>query len=222
MNTEGKWCKKCPSCNKVIVGKDGSITTKFNVSHSINRGQVCHSCIKIGKSTWASLHKDEMSLRHSGENHPMYGKHHSDEMKENQRKRVTGTTLSDKTKKKLRLLTIQQHRVNGISFPSVDKGATEYFDELNKNNIFHIQHPNIEIKELGYFVDGYDPILHAVFEYDTKVHNSGRYKKKDLKRQREIIMYYEDTGTPLKAFYRINKTGVGNEDMINVLEINRG
>jgi len=72
------------------------------------------------------------------------------------------------------------------------------------------------------FVDGYDKDLHAIFEYDTKSHNSGRYKKKDLERQQEIIRYYKNAGTPLNAFYRINCTGVGEAGMWNVLETNRG
>jgi hypothetical protein len=217
INSEGKWCKRCPSCNKEIIGKDGTITTKFNVSHSIIIGQVCHSCIKIGKPTWSSTHKEEWSKRISGENHPFYGKHHTDAMKKKQAERNTGKKLSDETKRKLRILTIEQHRKNGISFPCVDGGAIEYFDNMNTHDGFHIQHPNVEIRDLGYFVDGYDPILHAIFEYDTKVHNSGRYKKKDFKRQREIIKYYKSIGNPLNAFYRINQTGVGQEGMINVL-----
>jgi len=153
----------------------------------------------------------------SGKNNPFYGKCHSDAFKEQQRTRVSGKTLSNETKRKLRLLTISQHRQNGVSFPSVDAGATEYFDNMNLHNGFHIQHPNVEIIELGYFVDGYDKELHAIFEYDTKSHNSGRYKKKDLERQQEIIAYYESNGTPLNAFYRINRTGVGEEGMKNVL-----
>lgn len=221
-NTEGRWCKRCPSCNMEVVGKDGSTTTKFNVSHSIIKNKVCHSCIKIGKPTWSSLHKAEFGKSISGKNHPFYGKHHTDAFIQRQKQRVSGTKLSDETKRKLRVLTIEQHRKNGISFPSVDTGANEYFDNMNLYNGFHIQHPNIEIKDLGYFVDGYDPILHAVFEYDTKSHNSGRYKKKDLERQQEIIRYYENAGTPLNAFYRINRTGVGEEGMKNVLITNGG
>lgn len=221
-DTEGKWCKKCPSCQRTVVGKDGSVTTKFNVSHSIIKGKVCHSCIKIGKPTWSSTHREEFGRSISGDKHPFYGKHHSEEMKKKQAERNLGRKSSDETRRKLRILTIEQHRNNGISFPSIDTGATEYFDNMNLHNGFHIQHPNVEIKDLGYFVDGYDPILHAVFEYDTKSHNTGRYKKRDLNRQNEIIEYYKNTGTPLSAFYRINRTGFGEQGMKDILTTNRG
>lgn len=99
VNDEGKWCKHCPSCNRVIVGKDGTPTTKFNVSHSILQNKLCHSCIKIGKPSWISFNKEEWKKRISGTNHPFYGKKHSKTFKEKQRKRYLGTTLSLSTKK---------------------------------------------------------------------------------------------------------------------------
>lgn len=217
LNHDGKWCKYCPSCKEVVVGKDGTVTTKFNVSHSVIKNKVCHSCVKSGKPTWASLNKDKMSLLHRGKKHPMYGKHHTEEMKRKQSERYFGTKLSNGTKKKLRIAAIAQHRRNGVSFPAVDRGAKEYFDDMNAYSGFHIIHPNVEIKELGYFADGYDPVLHAIFEYDTPAHNTGRSKKKDLQRQTEIINHYNDMGNPLSAFYRINRTGFGEQGMRNIL-----
>jgi hypothetical protein len=179
------------------------------------------SLAKIGKPTWSSINKEEFGRRHSGKNHPMYGKRQSEDFKSQQRNRMLGNKVSSDTKRKLRIAAIKQHRENGVSFPSIDVGATEYFDFMNEYNGFHIQHPNIEIPELGYFVDGYDPTLHAIFEYDTKSHNSGRCKKKDLERENEIIAHFNYIYKPLKHFYRVNRTGFGEQGLKDVLN-NRG
>jgi len=219
----------CPKCNRNIFH-----ATESSRNWAMKIGRKCRSCsqightvldeskkkmssAKIGKPTWSSLHKEEFGKIQCGKNHPMYGKHHTDEMKRKQSERNFGKKLSKEIKRKLRVAAIKQHRKNGIKFPAIDGGSVEYFDNMNKYSGFHIQHPNIEIKDLGYFVDGYDPILHAVFEYDTKTHNSCRYKKKDLERQKEIIEYYKRLGNPLNNFYRINQTGFGKEGMEDVL-----
>lgn len=192
--------RKCRSCSQ--IGKKYSEETKQKMSMA-----------KIGKSL-SDEHCRKISMSNSGENHPMFGKHHSEEMKRKQSERYRGAKLSEETKRKLRIKTIEQHKKNGISFPAIDKGSSEYFKQLNENEGFHIKYPNIEIKDLGYFVDGYDPTLHAIFEYDTKTHNSKRYKEKDLQRQIEIIKYYKTMGKPLTHFFRINS----NENkMIDVL-----
>src|ERR1019366_255936 len=98
----------------------------------------------------------------------------------------------------------------------VDRGATEYFNRMNSENGCHIQHPNVEIKDLGYFVDGYDPMAHAVYEYDTPYHSKPCKRQHDLKRQNEIVQYYNGIGHPLNAFYRINQTGFGEQGIENV------
>jgi hypothetical protein len=221
--------RNCPKCNKEIRHSD---EYSRNYASEINR--LCRSCAqigrklsdeskkkmslkKLGKPSWSSLNREEWGKQIKGEKHPFYGGHHTEMFKKQQSNRMTGRHLSDETKKKLRISSIKQHKNNGMNFPAVDRGAEEYFNDLNKNNGYNIKHPNFEIEELGYFVDGYDPILHAVFEYDTKVHNSGRYKKTDLKRQTEIIEYYKKLGNPLNGFYRVNRTGFGIQDIKNIL-----
>lgn len=116
-----------------------------------------------------------------------------------------------------RIRTIKQHRKNGIDFPAVDAGANDYFQRLNICCGTHIQYPNIEIKDLGYFLDGYDEVTNSVYEYDTKSHNLSNKKGKDLIRQEEIINYYKSIGKPLSAFYRVNVTGIGPVEMKDVL-----
>jgi hypothetical protein len=61
-----------------------------------------------------------------------------------------------------------------------------------KNNT-HIQHAmngcEFYIKELGYWVDGYDQVNNIVYEFDEKYHfdKNGNLKEKDKIRQQEII-----------------------------------
>ena len=117
--------------------------------------------------------------------------------------------------KKARLLTIKRLERTGNITPFVDDGAKEYFDNMNLFNNFHIIHPNYKLGELGYFLDGYDPILHAVFEYDSPHHI--RKQQKDLTRQNEIINYFIQIGNPLNHFFRINRTGRGEQGMTDVL-----
>ena len=209
-NAEGKWCKRCPSCNKEVVGKDGSVTTKFNVSHSIIIGQVCHSCIKVGKPSWSSLHKEEMSRRHSGENHPMFGRHHTDEMKKRQAERNIGKKLSEDMKKRLsetskkawrdpdkRKRMIYASKWNNIS---VDKGQLELLGRWNSIG-FQFE-PNYQLKTDNdlFYIDGYDKEHNVVLEYDSKYHTRVQQKQKDLMRQKKVI----DILHP-KKFWRYSK-----------------
>lgn len=209
INTEGKWCKKCPSCNREIVGKDGSVTTKFNVSHSIIVGQVCHSCIKIGKPTWASLHREEFGKMVTGKNHPMYGRHHTDEMKKKQAERNVGKKLSNETKRKLsessikawknpsvRQRMIHTSKWNNIS---VDKGQMPLIYKWNALGFKFIPNYQVKNNELLCYLDGYDKDRNVVLEYDSKYHFKEPQKTKDLVRQKRII----DILNPRK-FWRYN------------------
>jgi hypothetical protein len=128
---------------------------------------------------------------------------------------LCGRKLSLCHKRKLalqsRLLWVER-ALHGVK-TKVDRGATEFFNNLNQTQGFHIQHPNVYFPELGYFADGYDPILHAWFEYDTPSHLTLKYRVKDVKRQQEINDHFISIGKPLSAFYRINETGRGEPGM---------
>jgi hypothetical protein len=126
-----------------------------------------------------------------------------------------GRKLQPEVRNKIRLKLVERYQQLGLGGGRVDAGATEFFNNLNRTQGFHVQHPNVYFKELGYFADGYDPVLHAWFEYDTPVHR--RWKEHDQKRQQEIIDYFKVIGRPLTAFYRVNVTGVGEPGMKNFI-----
>jgi hypothetical protein len=127
--------------------------------------------------------------------------------------RQIGKQRSHRTKQLLRKATANHHAKYG---PGVDVGASEFFSAMNLHNGFHIQHPNVHFADLGYFADGYDPVLHAWFEYDTKSHRCKKYRARDAVRQSRIIKYFQRR-TPLRHFFRVNRTGVGASGMSDVL-----
>ena len=65
-------------------------------------------------------------------------------------------------------------------------------EEYGKNEGYTFMHAEnggeYFIKELGYFVDAYDPINNVVLEVDERHHfdNKGKLKEKDIIRQKEI------------------------------------
>ena len=104
------------------------------------------------------------------------------------------------TRRKMRIAKLKLLKENGIP-PNIDKGATEYFDSLNKEG-FDIIHPFYDFKT-GYIADGYDIKNHTWFEFDTPYHSRLGQQNKDIKRQKEIIEYYKKINNPLTKFVRI-------------------
>ena len=208
-NTDGKWCKKCPNCNSIIAGKSSKSNTMYEMSYSITKNQVCHSCIKIGKPTWSSLNRKEFGKMVTGEKHPMYGRKHTEEMKLNQRNRYLGTKLSDATKKKVsesvkRAWEDPLKRKNMLDRckwinTSVDKGQKELIDKWNNLGFnFEINYP-LKTENRLFYIDGYDPIHNIVLEYDSKYHNKEKQKIKDFIRQELILNALKP-----KKFWRYN------------------
>lgn len=78
--------------------------------------------------------------------------------------------------------------------PSFNLKACECFDKIMKEKNIIIQHAlnggEYHIKELGYWVDGYDKENNVVYEYDEKHHYSlNKLKNKDVQRQKEIEQF---------------------------------
>ena len=176
--------------------------------------------------------KKEYSLKNSGENNPMFGKygkdhpkhgiskggvyHHSNESKikmSETKKRLglfkgkNNPAKRNDVKKKIRLGVLKYIRENiGMTIPFYNKNACKYLDDLSKKKGWNLLHAlnggEYHIKDLGYFLDGYDEEKNIVVEYDEAKHYDvyGNLKEKDIRRQREII-------NELKCdFYRYNET----------------
>jgi len=103
-------------------------------------------------------------------------------------------------------------RYGKISVPCFNRKSCGYFDNLNNQNNWELQHAlnggEYYLKDLGYWLDGYDKKRNIAIEYDEKYHytKNGELKKKDIDRMNEICHY-------LKCrFYRYNENkGTLNE-----------
>jgi len=157
----GGWNKGLTKEIDIRVGH--SLETRKKISNS-NKG-------KKHSKEWV----ENFSKATSGVNHYLYGKERTEEYK-----------------KKMRLLTlerIKQNKLNGNQlYPNYNPKGCQYFNNLMEQTNTYIQHAQNDgefyIKELGYWVDGYDKENNIIYEYDEKYHN--RQKDKDLRRQREI------------------------------------
>ena len=123
------------------------------------------------------------------------GRTHTQETKQkiskNHAKYWTGKKrpMTDESKNKLRLSTIDFiKRNNGQCFPRYNPVACKIFNQINEELGLTGTHAEnggeFYIKELGYWVDYYEPNLNIVIEYDEFAHR--RKQKKDVKRQQQI------------------------------------
>ena len=115
--------------------------------------------------------------------------------------------VSKETSRKLRLIHINRVSLayfNGHQItPIYNKNSIFHIEKYGNENGFSFQHAEnggeYSIKELGYWVDGYDKNKNVVIEFDEKYHNKQIIK--DNKRQNEIIEH-------LKCdFIRLNEDG---------------
>jgi hypothetical protein len=105
-----------------------------------------------------------------------------------------GKTHSNSTKDKMSL----KHRINRsllikgtIQFPNFNPRACQIIEEYGKQNGYIFQHAlnggEFYIKQLGYWIDGYDKEKNTVIEYQEKHHLTPKWIEKDKKRKEEII-----------------------------------
>jgi hypothetical protein len=182
-----KWHYKqqydCKKCSAIKRGPRNEIT-KLKISRSligiplsIERRSKIQKTLKQKFNTLEF--KQKLSEIHSGKGNGMYGKHHSVE-----------------TRKKLRILNIE--RVSKLKFngkqlkPAFNINACSLIDEYGTQYGYNFQHAlnggEFYIKELGYWVDGYDKEKNIVLEIDESHHFDiyGNLHKKDVNRQKEI------------------------------------
>jgi hypothetical protein len=75
--------------------------------------------------------------------------------------------------------------------PVFNPTACRAIEKYGKENGYTFQHAlnggEYNIKDLGYWVDGYDQERNAVIEYYERNHNRTSRKEKDARRQKEIL-----------------------------------
>jgi hypothetical protein len=157
--------------------------------------------------------KEKISKANSGENsacfgrtgelHPFFGKHHTESVKlrisESNSGKRTGIENPAKRKDvRTKIRTSHNKRREslycGQSSPNFNVDACNYMDMLNKTHGWNLVHAmnggEFYIKDLGYWVDGYDKARNIVVEYDEPRHyKNGELKDSDVIRQNEIIAH---------------------------------
>ena len=144
---------------------------------------------KISESLKGKKHSEERKRKNSearkGRNNPNYGKVGVDNP-------FYGKTHSKKTKRNMRLSAIARiARDHGQVFPAYNPEACKLIEEYGREHGYTFQHAEnggeFHIKELGFWVDGYDTKKNVVIEIDESHHFiSGKLKQKDIQRQQEI------------------------------------
>lgn len=198
---------------KMSLSQIGYKNHNFGKKQSEKTKEKRSNSLKNRKLT--EIHKQNLSIsnigKQKGHKHPNYGKHRTDDTKrkisEKQKGKIIsestiiklsashkGLRLSEETKLKLRLHHIKKIEERyGQMFPNYNPKGCQVFNNLMEETNTFIQHAEnggeYHIKELGYWVDGYDEKNNIVYEYDEKRHFDvyGNLKEKDIKREKQII-----------------------------------
>lgn len=166
----------------------------------------CVSCVKIGNNwTWNKGKKlpEEMRQKVVAAGMKNLQRIHNTPRSTETRARMSesqrGKKLSIEHKRKIRTGVLKAKSKHFKLYPNYTKQACKVFEEINSELNWNGQHAEnggeFHIKELGYWVDYYEPNLNIVIEYDD---NSHKYRSlKDEERQQEIIEHLNC------KFYRI-------------------
>ena len=210
----GPFIKTCPKCNKEQI-----FSRKDVLDRSIKKNSFCPNC--KGENISKSL---------IGRTSPMKGKVFSKKHKEKISRALKGKIISERTCEKMsiskkgkkhsvesrikrRLRRIEDLKAIGVFHPPYNKKSCDYFQLLNMWNGWNGQYAlnggEYFIKDLGYWVDYYEPNKNIVIEWDEKYHyKGGKLREKDIKRQEEIEKYLGC------IFYRIKEL-TDNSNVLN-------
>lgn len=211
--------KKCPICESQIFYRD-----KKALLQSIRLQSNCKTCsIEIKKSKISKTLKEKykngdivpnMKGAHSIESRKKQGDYKrgkKQSIESNIKRSISckkakcgtfnkGRKCSEENKIKFRLKMIDRlSKTNKNFHPPYNDKACKYFDELMNENKIFIQHAlnggEFHIKELGYWVDGYDNDNNVVYEWDEEYHHyiDNKLRDKDIKRQIEIEKFLKCT-----------------------------
>jgi hypothetical protein len=152
-------------------------------SHKIAMKNIIRNKLK-GRKLKES-HKRKLKESHgdvNGERNPFYGKIHNIETKRK---------LRVKALERIKLLMVDGKNI----MPFFNKKGCDYFNKLMLMSNTNIQHAlnggEFHIKELGYFLDGYDIENNIAYEWDEDHHfkSNGDLIDNDVLRQSEIVSY---------------------------------
>lgn len=121
---------------------------------------------------------------------------HSIETKNKIRNSKLGKKISNETKIKMSQTAIKNSHIHNVQkygkwAPNYNPKACQIIEEFGNQNGYNFQHAlnggEFHIKELGYWIDGYDKEKNVVIEYQEKYHLNPKRIEKDKRRKEEII-----------------------------------
>jgi hypothetical protein len=211
-----RWERKCPTCSSALsysrrwdcnnAEKLGVCCSKCGGKKTIETRRKRNNLYGYSKS---QEYKDHMSKLHSGTNNPFYGKRHTQSAidffrihskntirtktwKDNISTAHRGRPKSKEWRKNL-AKAMRIYLANYYGGCNFNKTACKCFDWLNKWNGWNGKHAmnggEFLVKELGYWVDYYEPLENIVIEWDEPYHHfdrDGNLKPRDVERMNEI------------------------------------
>ena len=190
LNNEYKGCRKSRLVIKCNI--DSYI---WDVGHDnfVNKGSGCPHCNKLNMRERSIGVKPSDEARRKMSEKAKTRNPISDETRKKRSNSHKGKKHSDETRKKQRIAAINRIEKNkGQCFPNFNTNACLLFNEIMIKEKIKIQHAKnggeFYIKELGYWVDGYDEENNIVYEFDEKRHfdKNGELLERDKIRQKEI------------------------------------
>lgn len=201
----------CRSCRALQRRGDGYLPpdrtgARLSDEHKLKIGEAVKIRHKtVGHPMKGKTHTDAvkkfLSEKFSGKGNPLYGKKRSIETRmkiseTRKRNKIPGPKISEEgliTLRKKRIKEISVDKFNGNQvMPSYNKKSCLFFNDLEKElgwDGFYAtkQGGEYHIKELGFFLDYYNPHKNIVIEWDEKRHFNvdGSLREKDILRQKQ-------------------------------------
>jgi len=181
-----KMNKQCVDCGHKVVAEKLRVVNKGKTHSVISRNKMSKFRRGMPKSVeWKEQQAERMKGNSFGKRNA--GRPFTEEHKEKLRK-----PKSEEARQNMRLAAIRRIERNcGVVVPNHNPIACEAIDEYGKKHNYNFQHAEnggeFYIKELGYWVDGYDVKNNVVIEYDEPYHQTLNQQEKDKRRQQQII-----------------------------------
>lgn len=185
---------KCPICCK---GKEMS---EKSLKRALNENRICKEChlkkmrMAIPKN-WMSDKEKEIRRHRFKINNPSSDP--CNKLKISNRMKENNPVKDPLVVTKIRIAHQNQRNKldpTGQAAPMYNPNAISIIEHYGKENGYNFQHAEnggeFYIKELGYWVDGYDKENNIVIEFDEPHHfQNGQLKQKDIIRQEQIIKF---------------------------------
>jgi len=180
------WVRKCPGCGTALY-----YSSNWNKTCADKRKSKCTPCSKLNY-THSKTTKEKIGKSNAGKKRTVEIRLQLSRFSKLGIIGMKGRNHSSETLRKMRIAA--QKRLQTMhAIPSYNPEACKIIEEYGKQHGYNFQHAEnggeFHIKELGYWVDGYDREKNVVIEYDEPHHFTveGKLRNRDIRRQKEIV-----------------------------------